>query len=342
MSKTLHIASAIDIEYPSIVTESRILTESDFGNLLCNINDNITLTLSELSPSSAGWRIRITNVSQSAVSNSSTGNVLLELPEPYPEVVLEKGQSIYLYWDGVEFVVLEYRGGESKDEIALYTSQDIVTETGSWTAPVNGYYRVTCIGAGGGGGRGGNNQLGGVGGFSGGDTTFTFEETTLTAKGGSGGGGGGTLSSGGGGGAGGSVTGYLYMYSGQRADISIGRGGIGGKSMSTTQEGTAGEGEYAGQGGSTLSGGVGAAGAGNGMGCMTAVLGSVIGGPGGTNTTRYGAGGGGGGAGNQQSTYNGGASIAQQGGNCFSPYVSGLGGNGGDGAVLIEYKRIEE
>lgn len=342
MSKTLNISSAIDIEYPVIVTESKILTESDFGNLICNISSNITITINNLPPTSAGWRIKISNVSQSNIATSDAGNVLIEMPSPYPEIVLEKGQSIYLYWDGIEFIVLEYRGGKSKDEIALYTNQDIVKESGVWTAPVNGYYRVTCIGAGGGGGKGGNNSLGGSGGSKGGNTTFIFESTTITAEGGSGGGGGGTLSSGGGGSAGNKKTGYLYMYSGQRADIVIGMGGSGSRVMSTTESGEAGEGTYAGQGGSPLSGGIGAAGAGNGQGCMTAVIGSVIGGPGGSNGTRYGAGGGGGGAGNQQTTYNGGSSLSRNGDNCYSPYISGSGGNGGDGAVMIEYKRIEE
>ena len=80
-----------------------------------------------------------------------------------------------------------------------FNRKQTITQSGTFTAPVSGTYRITCIGGGGGGGGGGKWQKrGGYGGKQGGSTSFG---ALLTAIGGSGGGGGGAESAGGANGA---------------------------------------------------------------------------------------------------------------------------------------------
>ncbi|WP_300925413.1 hypothetical protein, partial [uncultured Desulfovibrio sp.] len=55
----------------------------------------------------------------------------------------------------------------------LYNARIVLTVSGTWTAPVDGWYRITCIGGGGAGGHGGKgNSNGGCGGYGGGTTYF--------------------------------------------------------------------------------------------------------------------------------------------------------------------------
>lgn len=228
-----------------------------------------------------------------------------------------------------------YGGGITPENIPAYNKKVVVTTSGTYSAPVTGWYRITAIGGGGAGGHGASASKGGLGGGQGGTTSFG---SIASASGGSGGGGGGGSNNyaagGGGGGAGEVSVAFTYMTQGTTKTVTIGAGAAQQSSNSTTTSGTSGTGPSAGGGGANYVGGGGAAGASNGCSQGSGGL-SGTGGAGGRNGTGYG-GGGGGGAG----TYSGGTSggsAADGGSYGGSQSGGGYGGAGGNGAVIIEY-----
>lgn len=231
-----------------------------------------------------------------------------------------------------------------------FTTIESITESGTWTAPKTGYYRVTCIGGGGGGGgrpEGSPNAsfASGTGGNQGETTIFDY----IKAEGGSGGGGGAGFG-GGGGATGETETSIIKLDTGQVVNVIIGKGGQGGTGSSRFEQGgETGEGAHAGKG--TLHGHQsdgGAAGASNGSPSFSNVGDNVgnyynpgNGGAGATHIYKHGNGGGGG-----ASVYlNGVPNIAYGGAagkNAFygqdgSDIKGGNGGSGGSGAVILEY-----
>lgn len=201
-------------------------------------------------------------------------------------------------------------------EAMLYNTREVLTTSGTWTASVTGWHKITCIGGGGGGGS--SSSRGGTGG---GTTTFS----SLSAIGG--GGGGGTDNAGcGGGGAGQVQIDYFYITLGTNVPYTIGAGGGIGSGSPT--------GYGAGKNNTeAFQAGTGAYGAGNGGAISGGSNGAPIGGAGGINGTGYG-GGGGGAAGSYVFTQNVSGGSAGDGGQ----YGSRLdGGSGGSGALIIEY-----
>lgn len=78
-----------------------------------------------------------------------------------------------------------------------FNTRDVITTSGTYTAPVTGWYKITVKGGGGGGGSG-----------------IFYDSTEYTA--------------GGGGGEGGTTIKYIYMTEGDSANVVIGAGGAGG------------------------------------------------------------------------------------------------------------------
>ena len=237
----------------------------------------------------------------------------------------------------------------------LFNSRLVITESNTaWTPPVTGWALVTVIGGGGAGGGGGlfisgSIYGGGKGGGQGGTTSFG----EISAAGGSGGGGGayasnGSESGGGGGEAGKVVQGYVFIRTDRTITIIIGAGGIASTSDPSTslKFGTAGKGPNGGYAGSYLPSydyghfpGGGAPGAGSGGMAANFYCGS--GGSGGINGTGYG-GGGGGSAGYDYVNYPASKNTQGQAGDGGSPgyFTSNnrsFAGNGGPGAVIVEY-----
>ena len=223
----------------------------------------------------------------------------------------------------------------------MYNTRTVLTTSGTWTAPITGWYKVTAIGGGGAGGKGGNVLVGGLGGGQGGTTSFG---SLVSATGGSGGGGGsgyGKYSGGGGGGGAGEVAiSYNYIASGQTITVTIGAGANSQTGDNADSFGGSGVGSAAGKGGKYYQGGSGAAGASTGSPSVASGY-SGTGGAGGRNGTGYGGGGGGGGG-----CY--GATVAANGvggsaadgasfGGDATTSASGNGGAGGPGAIILEY-----
>ncbi len=190
--------------------------------------------------------------------------------------------------------------------------RDVITTSGTYTAPVTGLYKITVKGGGGGGQGGGHNTSYNYGGYGGGEggTTIAFEKmtagqtaTVVIGAGGTGGAGA-TNSSPGNGGLGGSsivtVNNNAYTGNGGMGGHSGTSGGSGTINGAPGASGMQTQSQYA-----YIAGGAGG-GNGGGVGQL-----SDSGGNG-----EYGAGGAGGGAGNTTS-YNG--------------------GTGGDGYVWFEY-----
>lgn len=216
--------------------------------------------------------------------------------------------------------------------LGIFNTRLVLTSSHeAWTPPVTGWCKITCIGGGGAAGGGGVSTQCGIGGAQGGSTAFG---NLCTAEGGSGGGGGGYVASGGyagatggggGGGAGKVVTVYAYLSKDTPQRVVIGAGGGAG----SQNNGTGPEGGIC----PTRSyiGGSGAGGASSGGTGTDSSGNSGVGGSGGSNGTGYGGGGGGG-------TANSAAGIGVDGGK--NGAVSNLttnGGNGGPGAIIIEY-----
>ena len=116
-----------------------------------------------------------------------------------------------------------------------FSTLDLITTSGSFTAKKTGYHKITSIGGGGAGG-GSLADVDAYDGSSGGRTSFA----SIAADGGAGGFGGMGIG-GGGGGAGLVKTGYLYLTAGEAVAVVIGAGGTGASaSMSITGEGAPG------------------------------------------------------------------------------------------------------
>jgi hypothetical protein len=231
------------------------------------------------------------------------------------------------------------------DRITLTTSQ-------SWTVPVTSIYTVQIIAGGGGGGKGAT-DLYGRGGEKGGDSSFSG----MVATGGSGGAGGSYHDGGGGGQAGSVLTRMVFLTKGTVAVATIGAGGAASTTLYSVYSGSSnGEGVSGGQAAVTTArgtGGQGAPGAGNGgplliTNAAEQTYTGGIGGSGGVNgtSTSYGNGGGGGGGSGKASLeiHNHGkggraALGASHGGDAIGRDVSGNGGAGGKGAVIIDYRK---
>ncbi|WP_448338916.1 hypothetical protein AB9L11_00810 [Desulfovibrio piger] len=228
---------------------------------------------------------------------------------------------------------------ESWVPVTLFNTRIVITESNpAWQPPVTGWARVTVIGGGGSGGNGGNGGYGGNGGKAGGQSSFG----TISATGGGGGGGGGSNAAiqcggGGGGGAGHVVTAYVYLAS--PVKIVIGAGAIQSTGQTDSATGGDGAGEGHGFGGHADTGGTGAAGAGNGTNCGRSSF-SGAGGSGGVNGTGFGGGGGGAGGYRTPVESNAPGGAAYDGGHAGADTRTSdtpVGGNGGAGAVIIEY-----
>ena len=210
---------------------------------------------------------------------------------------------------------------------------EVLAESGIWTAPVTGWYRVTVIGGGGAGASGCDSALhGSLGGNGGEDSEFGG----MVARGGGGGGGAGRGNGGGGGGCGEIVCGPLYRSAGEQIAFTVGNGGIGVRGVTATSYGTNGTGWLAGRASSAGVNvpGTGGPGASNGGTCINyGGKTPAASGNGGRNGTAFGEGGGAGG-----SFYG----FGGLGGNGHENGQDGIasgskGGDGGSGAIIIEY-----
>ena len=245
---------------------------------------------------------------------------------------------------------LDMMNDNDLSQYGTYTTRDFITVSGTWTAPVTGWYRVIAIGGGGGGGKGGrgisNSGQGGGGGLQGGTTTFG----SLTAAGGSGGGGGsGYLGHGAGGGGGGKgyvEERFMHLTQGVVVNCNIGSGGAGATaSMPTgTYVGQNGTGPKFGYGGNSMVNAGMGGGEGGGHGDSAPLNYQGSGGNGAVGTSGYGGGGGGGGGCDYSSAvadnpgYGGRGNDDGQDGITGQVNIPGNGGNGGSGAVIIEYQ----
>ena len=206
-----------------------------------------------------------------------------------------------------------FKSGLDREQIPAFNHRDIITTSGTYTAPVAGWYKITIKG-GGAGGTGGTysniGQYGGIGGGEGG-TTIAFE----------------------------------YMTAGQTASVVIGAGGTGGARSSSLNvppsTGTNGGDSVVTVGGNTYTGG-------GGMGNCSGGSGTIIGCAGcaaSAGMAYQSLGGVGGGNGGAISSLSGTPSAATQGGGGAGgtgAYSGGSsdyydGGDGGDGYAWFEY-----
>ena len=230
--------------------------------------------------------------------------------------------------------------------VTLFNTRIVITESNAaWAPPVEGWARITVIGGGGAGGDGADKTIAGRGGGQGGTSSFG----TISAVGGSGGGGAGSYDAnspggGGGGGAGKVTIDYVYLNASTPVKIVIGAGGrpsqTAPSSASGMYYGGDGQGPEGGRGGNARQGGIGAPGASSGGYADSGTGYSGNGGSGAITGYGYGGGGGGGRAISSASTGNtnteGRGGSAGDGGKAGSSTIV-TGGDGGPGAVIIEY-----
>ena len=192
----------------------------------------------------------------------------------------------------------------TREQTPAFNRRDVITTSGTYTAPVSGWYKITVKGGGGGGGGGlsSSSRVGGGGGGGEGGTTIAFEKMTAgqtaTVVIGAGGAGGAAGSSGSNGGNS-TVTVNSNTYTGGRggygpAHETGGKGGIGGTGTIPGAPGGTGNGCYVTSATSTFMGGNGG---GNGGGIQSTQPNGIDGGGG------YG----GAGQSNSGATYAGGA-----------------------------------
>lgn len=189
-----------------------------------------------------------------------------------------------------------------------FNTRDIITTSGTYTAPVTGWYKITAKGGGGGGGGG---------------IRTSYPEN----------------SGGGGGGEGGTIIRYVQMTAGDTATVVIGAGGTGGGQGAS---GTVGGNTNVSIDGNMYTAGGGGAGSFSAGG--TGGTGDIIGAAGGGGDVNTGSGataggtGGGTGGGYSQRDTNGTNGTAGGGGAGGAGSASGYnGGAGGDGYVWFEY-----
>ena len=207
----------------------------------------------------------------------------------------------------------------------MYNVRTVITTSGTWTAPVTGWYKVIVIGGGGGGSKG-------------------HKMTSSVAGGGGGGGGSGHI-----------TIAYKYITAGTSITCTIGAGGLGGTTNAGTDGGATSFGDITANGGNGSvwhrddteqataggeSGGAGGVPGGTGSnGGYSSCAGA--GGAGGATGLGHGGGGGGGGGGHSTtSARNGTGGTASDGGTNGDTPTSGTGANGGAGgagAVILEY-----
>lgn len=197
----------------------------------------------------------------------------------------------------------------TREQTPAFNHRDVITVSGTYTAPVTGWYRITAKGGGGGGQGGGilnSNYYGGSGGSEGG-TTIAYE----------------------------------YMVAGDTATVVVGAGGAGGAKSTSSGGGVGSEGgnssvtinltTYTGGGGS----------GGNSSSAQTGGTGTISGAPGGNGNrgpsiSQPGGNGGGSGGGHSTSGINGGGGSG--GSVTVSSTTTAINGfAGGNGYVTFEY-----
>lgn len=200
--------------------------------------------------------------------------------------------------------------------VGVINKRDVITTSGTYTAPVTGWYKITVKGGGG----------GGAGGY------YTTSPTI-------------TSYNGGGGGEGGKTIAYEYISAGDTATVVIGAGGTGGAINTDGSNGgdstvTIGLNTYTGGGGKAGKGSYSASG---GRVGGAGGDGTIKGSPGGNGIVTSSPNGGGEGGGNGGGASNTGGAISivatDGGGGAGGPgwATSYPGGNGGDGYAWFEY-----
>ena len=200
----------------------------------------------------------------------------------------------------------------TREQTPAVNKRDVVTVSGTYTAPVTGWYRIEAKG-GGGGGQGGAST-----------TTNNF--------------------GGAGGGEGGLTIGWEHLTVGDSVTVVIGAGGAGGAAGGTAGNNggnttaTANNNNYTGSGGSGAQGSGGGGGAG-GIGTVIGNAGSSVSTTDKSQSISGASGGGAGGGVGAQGTiggsgFNGGGGA---GGGVTAGNVTSAGGNGGDGYAAFEY-----
>ena len=204
-------------------------------------------------------------------------------------------------------------GGLPRELIPAFNKRDVITTSGTYTAPVTGWYKITVKGGGGGGSKGIHNG-----------TTGT---------------------SGAGGGEGGTTIAFEYMTAGDTATVTIGAGGTGANGAELTA-GTNGGDSSVIVNANTYTGGGGQCGGYNtSMDGGEGGTGTIKGAAGNPTTKSYqstAAGGSGGGAGGGVCVVNGTAISGVNGGGgaggyCTYNAAAGNGSDGGDGYAWFEY-----
>lgn len=335
--KSIRLAGIIDTYAYTLVDSSITLTAQSYGTYSCVATTNIQITLPNLDSSITNWSVKITNPLQSLIpsANSDLSSVVVLFPHTYNSIVLEKKASVQIYWRDNDYLSVINTPNIPPSSYKAFNRRIVLTSSQQYTAPYRGYYKVTCIGAGGGGGGGattsGDNNRGGT---AGGDTLFG---SYVSAMGGAGGGAGRVYGSGGGGGGGEVSTGYAFLDVGQVVEVTVGSPGIG--SGNDKVNGT-GHQLVIGAPMEHLGGG-GAPGASNGTCDEGASYYPTPGGAGARTYLGYGGGGGGGMSGDSGGIYSdlckGAASDGAQYSSGGGVNAGGIGGNGGSGAVIIEY-----
>lgn len=206
-----------------------------------------------------------------------------------------------------------FKAGLDREQIPAFNHRDVITTSGTYTAPVDGWYKITVKGGGGGGAGGGLDAAG-------------------------------NKESGAGGGEGGTTIAYESLSAGDTATVTIGAGGTGGASGGGV--GSNGGDSSVISNGNTYTGGGGLGGGGSlpvfGGGGGTGTIPGAAGGVGNRDTAVAQAGGNGGGNGGGYATAYLTVIPATNGGGGSGGYASSggdvqAGADGADGYVWFEY-----
>lgn len=270
------------------------------------------------------WNATLNYLKNSHVVGSDSQEYMAKLssgPDTAESGVIVGPKDPTLDVDGEYWAKVNTGGGGGGGEGGGYNTRTVLTTSGSYTAPVDGWYKITCIGGGGGGGAGKSVRevgTGGGGGGSGGTSISLQRLSKNTAYSyviGSGGTGGIVSTSDGSNGGNTTFTGTSTVtagggYGGQSGDTGKASGGLGGSSNCYLPGFTGGSGSADVDSETDTTRGSGGSGGGHGGGAGTII---AVGGNGTSGT----GGGGGGGGGRNKSSFGG--------------------GNGGSGAIIIEY-----
>lgn len=198
----------------------------------------------------------------------------------------------------------------TREQTPAFNKRDVITVSGTYTAPVTGWYRIAVKGGGGGGGGG------------------AIGTYAVCAPGG---------------GEGGKTIAYEKMTAGDTAAVVIGAGGTGGAASTTssyTPGGTGGSSSVTVNNNVYIGGGGGASSAGGGVGGSGTIPGANGGSLNRQNVNGYGASGGGNGGGRGGSYSSGGLAGTNGGGGGGGGATTSTaqpGGNGGDGYAEFSY-----